>query len=72
MDVPPLDRDGKRRLAIIRHVEEVTGNVSMTCRYFIFSTGLNSNDPTLLTRMSTLGTRSHSRSTSSVTAKSDR
>jgi len=32
--VPPLDRDGKRRLAIIRHVEEVTGNVAMTCRYY--------------------------------------
>ncbi len=34
METAPLDRDGKRRLAIIRHVEEVTGNVSMTCRYF--------------------------------------
>jgi transposase-like protein len=34
MDTPPLDRDGNRRLAIIRHVEEVTGNVAATCRYF--------------------------------------
>ncbi len=31
---PPLDRAAKRRLAVIRHVEEVTGNVAMSCRYF--------------------------------------
>ncbi|MFG1755893.1 IS481 family transposase [Streptosporangium sandarakinum] len=31
---PLLDREAKRRLAVIRHVEEVTGNVAMTCRYF--------------------------------------
>jgi transposase InsO family protein len=31
---PPLDREAKRRLAIIRHVEEVSGNVALTCRYF--------------------------------------
>jgi ribulose kinase len=31
---PPLDREAKRRLAVIRHVEEVTGNIAMTCRYF--------------------------------------
>ena len=31
---PPLDREAKRRLAVIRHVEEVTGNVVMSCRYF--------------------------------------
>ncbi|GGQ11845.1 IS481 family transposase [Streptomyces griseomycini] len=31
---PPLDREAKRRLAVIRHVEEVTGNVAMSCRYF--------------------------------------
>jgi transposase-like protein len=24
----------RRRLAILRHAEEVTGNVSMTCRYY--------------------------------------
>jgi transposase-like protein len=24
----------RRRLAIIRHVEEVTGNVALTCRYY--------------------------------------
>src|SRR5204863_8514406 len=31
---PPLDREARRRLAIIRHVEEVTGNVALTCRYY--------------------------------------
>ncbi len=31
---PPLDREAKRRLAVIRHVEEVTGNVAQSCRYF--------------------------------------
>jgi transposase len=31
---PPLDREAKRRLAIIRHVEEVTGNVALTRRYY--------------------------------------
>lgn len=31
---PPLDREAKRRLAVIRHVEEVTGNVAMSCRRF--------------------------------------
>src|SRR5581483_3252684 len=34
MDTPPLDRDGRRRLAIIRHVEEISGNIAATCRYF--------------------------------------
>jgi transposase len=29
-----LVRAAARRLAIIRHANEVTGNVSMTCRYF--------------------------------------
>jgi len=29
-----LARGAARRLAIIRHAQEVTGNVSMTCRYF--------------------------------------
>jgi transposase InsO family protein len=29
-----LDRQARRRLAVLRHVEEVTGNVAMTCRYF--------------------------------------
>jgi transposase InsO family protein len=28
------DRQVKRRLAIFRHAEEVTGNVAMTCRYY--------------------------------------
>jgi transposase len=29
-----LARAAAHRLAIIRHAQEVTGNVSMTCRYF--------------------------------------
>jgi transposase-like protein len=29
-----LDRNAARRLAIIRHAREVTGNVAMTCRYY--------------------------------------
>jgi transposase-like protein len=29
-----LVRNAVRRLAIIRHAEEVTGNVAKTCRYF--------------------------------------
>ena len=28
------DRQVKRRLAILNHAEEVTGNVAMTCRYY--------------------------------------
>src|SRR6478672_2475718 len=31
---PLLPREVRRRLAIIQHAEEVTGNVSMTCRYY--------------------------------------
>jgi hypothetical protein len=34
MSDPLLDRPVRRRLAVLRHVEEVTGNVAMTCRYF--------------------------------------
>jgi hypothetical protein len=29
-----LDRQAQRRLAVLRHAEEVTGNVSLTCRYY--------------------------------------
>ncbi len=29
-----LDRQAQRRLAILRHAEEITGNVSQTCRYY--------------------------------------
>ena len=29
-----LLRMAKRRLAILRHAEEITGNVSLTCRYY--------------------------------------
>ena len=32
MTDPLLDREVRRRLAVLRHVEEVTGNVAMTCR----------------------------------------
>ena len=28
------DRQVRRRLAILRHAEAVTGNVAMTCRYY--------------------------------------
>jgi transposase InsO family protein len=31
---PLLDRQVRRRLAVLRHVEEVSGNVALTCRYF--------------------------------------
>ena len=34
MSDPLLDREVRRRLAVLRHVEEETGNVAMTCRYF--------------------------------------
>ena len=34
MSEPELDRQVRRRLAVLRHVEEVTGNVAMTCRYY--------------------------------------
>jgi hypothetical protein len=29
-----LARMAKRRLAILHHAEEITGNVSLTCRYY--------------------------------------
>lgn len=29
-----MDRQVRRRLAVLRHVEEVSGNVAMTCRYY--------------------------------------
>ena len=29
-----LVRMAKRRLAILRHAEEITGNVALTCRYY--------------------------------------
>ena len=34
MSEPQLPREVKRRLAIIRHAEEVTGNLALTCRYY--------------------------------------
>jgi transposase-like protein len=34
MSDPQLPREAHRRLAIIQHAEEVTGNVAMTCRYY--------------------------------------
>jgi hypothetical protein len=29
-----LDKNAARRLAIIRHSQEVTANVALTCRYY--------------------------------------
>ena len=34
MSTTIADRQVRRRLAILRHAEEVTGNVAMTCRYY--------------------------------------
>ena len=34
MDDREQQRKVKRRLAIIRHAQEVTGNVAQTCRYY--------------------------------------
>lgn len=34
MTVRERDRNAARRLAILRHAREVTGNVSRTCRYY--------------------------------------
>ena len=34
MNERELDRNAARRLAIIRHAQEVTGNVALTCRYY--------------------------------------
>ena len=34
MNQRELDKNAARRLAIIRHAREVTGNVAMTCRYY--------------------------------------
>jgi transposase len=34
MSESQLPREVRRRLAVIQHAEEVTGNISMTCRYY--------------------------------------
>jgi len=34
MGEPQLPREVRRRLAMIKHAEEVTGSVAMTCRYY--------------------------------------
>src|SRR5262245_47236888 len=34
MNEPVVDREVRRRLEVFRRVEEVTGNVAMSCRYF--------------------------------------
>lgn len=34
MNEPVVDREVRRHLAVLRHVEEVIGKVAMTCRYF--------------------------------------
>jgi transposase-like protein len=41
MSEPQLPREVRRRLAIIRHAEEVTGNVALTCRYYGISRQCN-------------------------------
>ncbi len=43
-----LSRNATRRLAIIRHAEEVTGNVALTCRYY----GITSDGRALLAEWS--------------------
>lgn len=35
------DRQARRRLAILRHAEEISGNVAQTCRYY----GISGHDP---------------------------
>ena len=35
-----LDRQQKHRLAVLRHAEEITGNVAATCRYYGISRSL--------------------------------
>ena len=35
MSDPLLDRQVRRRLVVLRHVEEVSGNVAMSCRYLM-------------------------------------
>ena len=39
-----LDRQQKHRLAILRHAEEITGNVAATCRYYGISGLLKHED----------------------------
>jgi hypothetical protein len=39
MSDPRLDRQVRRRLAVLGHVEEATGKVAMTCRYYGISRG---------------------------------
>jgi transposase-like protein len=34
VDERERDKNAARRLAILRHAEEVTGNVALTCRYY--------------------------------------
>jgi transposase len=34
MSEQTLDRQQKHRLAVLRHAEEITGNVAATCRYY--------------------------------------
>jgi hypothetical protein len=66
MSEPQLPREVRRRLAIIRHAEEVTGNVAITCRYRVDRT-IAPTPPTLTwsARSSTSG-----RTTTSVRARS--
>lgn len=57
MSDPLLDRQVRRRLAVLRHVEEVTGNVAMTCRYYRYEKPLPGHRSTT----SWLGCRSEPR-----------
>ena len=40
---PQLLRMAKRRLAILRHAEEITGNVALTCRFIYEARGRRVN-----------------------------
>ena len=50
-----LARMAKRRLAILRHAEEVTGNISLTCRYYGISYFLHDGDNEVVAVLRELG-----------------
>lgn len=47
---PPLDREARRLLAVIRHVEQVTDNVALTCQYFGISRQVGRGSVSVLQR----------------------
>jgi hypothetical protein len=72
MSEPQLPREVRRHPAIIRHVEEITGNVALTCRYYGISCqcyyiwyGATTPDLTGLTHSVPAAAASWSRTTSS-------